>query len=114
MNNYYYSDEFAKMFKKLKKKYPSLPNDIEQFKTEFESNPELGVDLGGGFRKIRLKIGSKNTGKSGGGRIITFEMLANLNDKDILLVYLYDKSDTESVANDFVESVVGNYLKENN
>ena len=56
------------------------------------------ADLGGGFRKIRISIESKGKGKSGGARIITYEVLSYETERDVVLLYVYDKSDMEDVA----------------
>ncbi|GHT38200.1 hypothetical protein AGMMS49965_00820 [Bacteroidia bacterium] len=45
---------FDKSYKTLKKKYPSIPSDVEQFKKDFSENHTLGDDLGGGYRKVRM------------------------------------------------------------
>jgi hypothetical protein len=66
--------QFKKSFKNLYKKFPSLSLDYQKFEMAFSENPQLGVDLGDGFRKVRIAIQSKNKGKSGGGRIITHDM----------------------------------------
>lgn len=50
---------FARELKRLAKKYRSLKQDILSLKTNIEENPELGVDLGEGFRKIRLNFKGK-------------------------------------------------------
>lgn len=55
----------------------------------------MGVDLGGGFRKVRMAITSKGKGKSGGCRVIT---LNTLKKNDCLyLIYAYDKSGHDDV-----------------
>jgi mRNA-degrading endonuclease RelE of RelBE toxin-antitoxin system len=64
------TDEFEREFKRLKRKYRSLPDDIKQCQAEIERNPRTGVDLGSNIRKIRLSIKSKGKGKSSGARII--------------------------------------------
>ena len=66
-----HSPTFEKELKALSKKYKSLREDIEKLKKEIEENPLLGTSLGGGYKKIRLNITSKNQGKSGGARVIT-------------------------------------------
>lgn len=60
---------FAKELKRLAKKHKSLKKDIISLKRELEENPETGVNIGSGFRKIRLAITSKGKGKSGGARV---------------------------------------------
>lgn len=60
---------FVKEVKKLKKKYPSLTQDLKILKQELVNNPKSGTPLGDNSYKIRLKIKSKEKGKSGGGRV---------------------------------------------
>ncbi len=60
------SPDFVKGVKALAKRYPSLKSDLLQLRQSLEHNPEQGVDLGGGFRKIRMNIKSKGRGKAGG------------------------------------------------
>jgi hypothetical protein len=88
---------FEKNYKRLKKKYPSLPSDVEQFKTGYVENPKLGIDLGNGFRKIRLAIHSKGKGKSGGARIVSYELCLSACGNTIVLVDIYDKSEKETM-----------------
>jgi hypothetical protein len=54
--------------------------------------------MGGSVFKYRMSVKSKNKGKSGGFRIISFEVLVNENEKDITLLTLYDKSEQESIS----------------
>lgn len=63
------TDNFKKEAKKLIKKYASLRTELGKELTE---NPTLGIPLGNDVYKIRLSIASKNKGKSGGARIISF------------------------------------------
>ena len=63
---------FEKEVKRLAKRYPSLKSDIKALRDEILANPTAGTDLGGGLRKIRMRIASKGKGKSGGARVITF------------------------------------------
>lgn len=62
-----------------------------------ELNPLSGVDLGSGFRKLRLAIKSKGSGKSGGARIITV-LLDCSDDGEVGLFFLYDKSERYSIS----------------
>lgn len=80
--------EFDKEYKRLKKKYRSLPDDLAELEQELIKNPNLGIDLGNNFRKVRMSIKSKNKGKSGGGRIITYSVVVSIIDKIIVLVTL--------------------------
>lgn len=53
------------------KKYKSLTADLIKLQKELIENPRLGTSLGKDIYKIRLKITSKNKGKSGGARVIS-------------------------------------------
>lgn len=92
------TETFEKDFKRLSKKYPSLPKDIKTIRQELIDNPNLGVSLFGGFRKIRMAITSKGKGKRGGARIITFNYLVNTPQGKIVLVTMYDKNEQENIS----------------
>lgn len=49
---------FRKEFKKLAKKYRSLPFDLERLIESIQENPIQDTDLGNKLRKIRLAITS--------------------------------------------------------
>ena len=53
-----YHPQFAKEVKRLAKKYKSLVSDLESLLSEIQNDPDLGVDLGHGVRKVRLSDGS--------------------------------------------------------
>lgn len=93
---------FRKEFKSLFKKYKSLKKDITNLRAEIEANPNIGIPLGDGFRKIRMQITSKNQGKSGGARVITHEVLIQTEEtaleiRSILFASIYDKSENDSI-----------------
>lgn len=67
-----YISVFAKELKRLGKKYRSMSQDYARLIEELHANPQAGVSLGGGVRKVRMAIASKNKGKSHGARVITF------------------------------------------
>lgn len=55
---------FKKEFKRLYKRYPSLEQDVKNLREEILANPTtIGTDLGGGLRKIRMRIASKAKAK---------------------------------------------------
>ena len=74
-----------------------MKDDFEAFRKEFSENQELGEDLGGGFRKIRIAIESKNKGKSGGARVIVYNFFLKTLPNDILLIDIYDKSELSTM-----------------
>ena len=104
---------FEKSYKRLKKKYSSLKADIEEFKKEFNENPAIGTNLGGGFRKIRIAIKSKNRGKQGGARIITYDMCIKTEDKVVILVEIYDKSEISTLLESEYEAMLIDFLTKN-
>ena len=78
---------FAKSAKRLQKKYPSFDHDLEGLGDSLKEDPEQGVAIALGFRKIRLAIKSKGKGKSSGARVIT---LVKVTETTVTLVTVYD------------------------
>ena len=96
------TDNFIKEAKPLVKKYASLKKELDELFTELEQNPTLGTPLGNDIYKIRLAIASKNKGKSGGARIMTF---VKIIDTTIFLTTIYDKSDYDTIADEALEQL---------
>ena len=94
---------FKRDFKPLLKKYRSLLDDFEQFKNELLKNPEMGIDMGNNTRKIRMAVASKNKGKRGGARVITFDVVVDYNNTDIFLITIYDKGEQDSISRKMIE-----------
>ncbi|MBR6251700.1 MAG: type II toxin-antitoxin system RelE/ParE family toxin [Bacteroidales bacterium] len=90
--------EFARELKQLAKRYPSMKDDYKSFLDELRANPLMGTDLGKNLRKVRLAIASKGKGKSGGARVITHTAIIEVNDRNITLVTIYDKSDQATIT----------------
>jgi len=89
---------FQREAKRLSKRYRSFKDDYAKFLDQLEANPALGIDLGGGLRKIRMAIASKGRGKSGGARVITFTIVTQVNETTVNLLYIYDKAERESIS----------------
>ncbi len=89
---------FEKEFKRLAKKYNSLVSDLFVLQEELLNGKDIGTDLGSGFRKIRLQISSKHKGKSGGARVITLTVMISLDEMNVNLLYIYDKSERSSIS----------------
>ncbi len=104
-----YSPEFAKSLKKLAKRYPSILDDLNDLINTLKENSNQGVDLGGGFRKVRLRISSKGKGKSAGARVITFNFILCSDIQELILLDIYDKSDRESISMKEIKSILKNY-----
>ena len=101
-------DEFERNFKRLAKKYHSLREDFVAFKQSLEENPMQGDDLGGNVRKVRMAISSKGKGKSGGARIITFNVKVEKDDTiNITLMSIYDKNEIQNVSDEYIKWLVG-------
>ena len=68
------------IFKRLKKRYRSLPDDVKRLLVSLVEDPEQGVELYNGMRKVRINFTSK--------------------------VYIYDKSDMDNVSDEFLDQVI--------
>ena len=92
-------EDFDREARRLSKHYASFKKDLTELIKELAENPMMGVDLGRGFRKVRMKIRSKGKGKSGGARVITHtaNVIVSENSGVLYLVDIYDKSVQESV-----------------
>lgn len=92
------SKSFNKELKRLGKRYASLADDYETLLHDLKQNPAIGTDLGRGLRKVRMRISSKGKGKNGGARVITFTVIASVDETTINLLYIYDKSERENIS----------------
>ena len=112
---FYSTQEFIKELKTLSKKYKSLKEDVKKLQEEFVANPNLGISLGDGLRKIRLNITSKNTGKSGGARVISHELLIEVGTTDetksVAFISIYDKSEYDTADLDIIKKIVKNFRR---
>jgi|ERR1700722_17802228 mRNA-degrading endonuclease RelE of RelBE toxin-antitoxin system len=86
---------FEREFKKLLKKHISLKKDLEIVINDLNKDPRSGESIGDNCYKIRMRISSKNKGKSGGARIITYVRFVN---EEIFLLSIYDKSTLGNIA----------------
>jgi len=91
------TEDFRKEFKPLLKKYPSIKKDFENLSKSILENPKQGINLGDGFKKIRLDIKSKGKGTSGGGRIITYEAIVSISETIITFVSIYNKGEYDTI-----------------
>ena len=106
----YYTPEFEKQLKRLKKKHRSLPKDIKHLCEQLQENPVMGIPLGNNCYKVRLAISSKGKGKSGGARVITFVVLA---ENEIYLANIYDKSEQENISTQRLKEIVNRINRDN-
>ena len=61
--------------------------------------------LGRGVRKIRMAIGSKGKGKSGGACVLTLTVLVS-EDADVTLLTIYDKDETDNVSDEYIRWLI--------
>ena len=104
------STQFKHEAKRLKKRYHSLDTDLDALVVELRQNPQAGTSLGNGVRKVRMAIASKGKGKSHGARVITATVLISIENSDIILLYIYDKAERDSISNQEIELL----LRQNN
>lgn len=103
------SDEFSRRAKRYARKYKSFTYDFRAFIAMIKENPYQGIDLGGGKRKVRMVVASKNKGKSGGLRVITYNIVKNDDTSvDVYLITIYDKSEYSSVSDSYINQIIEN------
>lgn len=97
---------FKKEFKRLLKRYPSLIEDVKTLRQNLEAFPDLGTDLGGGLRKVRMRITSMGKGKSGGARVITLTVIISTEETEIDLLYIYDKAERSTISRKEIDELL--------
>src|SRR5476651_1498110 len=100
------TDNFKKEAKRLIKKYASLRTEIAELGKQLSQNPTMGMPLGNDVYKIRLSISSKNKGKSGGARIISF---VKIIDETVYLLSIYNKGDKDTISDKEIEALLKDY-----
>lgn len=98
---------FKKEAKKLIKKYESLRSEIAELGNELSENPTMGTPLGNNVYKIRLTIASKNKGKSGGARVISFVKIV---DETVYLLSIFNKGERDTITDKEIEKLFIGYL----
>ncbi len=102
-----FTPEFRREYKRLAKKYISLDADLLALVDELKENPMLGTALGNNAYKIRLAISSKNKGKSGGARVITYFVT---DDEELYLLSIYDKSEQADISDKALKQLIDNVI----
>lgn len=98
-----FTTDFKTAYKRLKKKYASFDADFRTLMHLLTDQPEQGVELFDGIRKIRLNIKSKGKGKSGGARIII--RVQRINDV-LAFLFVYDKSEMDNVRDEYLRDII--------
>jgi mRNA-degrading endonuclease RelE of RelBE toxin-antitoxin system len=97
------SANFKKEAKKLVKKFPSLRQELATLFTQLQTNPAMGTPLGNDIYKIRLAIASKNKGKSGGARVLSF---VKVTATTVLLFSIYNKGDVDNLTDKEIQNLI--------
>ena len=79
---------------------------VELF-SKLEENPTLGTPFGNDIYKIRLAIASKNKGKSGGARVLSF---VKITQTTVLLFSIYSKGDIDQLTDKQIQELIQDYL----
>ena len=99
--------EFERRAKALSKKYKSFESDYSNFLDELEQNPFSGESLGRHTYKYRMSIASKGKGKSGGARVITYNVQEKTeNEIVVTLMTIYDKNEISNISDAYLRNLV--------
>ena len=89
----FFSKYFKNQLKKLKKKFPSIKDDV--LKKLKGINPSKEIHIGRSIYKVRIKSSDQNKGKSGGFRSYIYIYQG----KDLLVpLCIYHKSERVSIT----------------
>jgi hypothetical protein len=97
------TQKFNKAVKKLKKRFKNIEKDTSTFVDCLENYEDLGTYLGDGIYKARVANSDKNSGKSGGYRLISY---LKLIENEVYLLYIYDKSDFENITENEIDTLI--------
>ncbi len=106
-SKFYLTPRFDRSIRKLKKRYSKISDDLVKTFTDLEDNPESGVVIPDDFmiRKLRVASADMKRGKSGGFRLL-YKLLAKEPDElQIVLLYMYAKSEQADVSSSFLETL---------
>lgn len=74
----------------MAKKFSSIKNEFATLISSILIDPKSGISIGNNCFKIRLAIGSKGKGKSGGARVVTYIYVET---ETVYLLTIYDKGE---------------------
>jgi len=101
---------FDTRYKRFYKKFPSLNRELLELKKILLENPKSGVLITENTYKIRLGSSDKNSGKSGGFRIITYLIDEKEDGIEINLMLIYDKSEESSITKSEIIKIIKKYF----
>jgi mRNA-degrading endonuclease RelE of RelBE toxin-antitoxin system len=94
---------FDRELKRLAKKHRSIKADVGELGEQLEQNPTMGDEVIEHCYKIRMAITSKNKGKSGGARVITYVYVAQ---ETVFLLSIYDKGEQADIENHELKALI--------
>jgi mRNA-degrading endonuclease RelE of RelBE toxin-antitoxin system len=106
------SQAFIKDAKALLKKFHSLKTSIDNLISALIEDPYLGDAYGDKIYKVRLSDKSKGGGKSGGFRVMYYHLSKTDKGIEILLMTIFDKSDTATISKAQALKKLGKILDE--
>jgi mRNA-degrading endonuclease RelE of RelBE toxin-antitoxin system len=101
---------FDSRYKRFSKKFPSLEGELLELKAQLLKNPKTGTLITENIYKIRLASLDKNSGKSGGFRIVTYLVEENTDGFDINLLLIYDKSEESTIKKTEIIKIIKKYF----
>ena len=101
---------FDARYKRFSKKFPSLNIELLELKKTLLENPKSGILITENTYKIRLASSDKNSGKSGGFRIITYLIDEKEDGIEINLMLIYDKSEESSITKSEIIKIIKKYF----
>jgi mRNA-degrading endonuclease RelE of RelBE toxin-antitoxin system len=100
--------KFNRNLRLLAKKYPNIRGDIQPIIQRLQFGELPGDQISGvGYTifKVRVKNSDIQKGKSGGYRVIYYLKTA----KNIILITIYSKSDTEDIAAEEIQQILAEF-----
>jgi mRNA-degrading endonuclease RelE of RelBE toxin-antitoxin system len=94
---------FDRELKRLAKKHRSIKADVYELGEQLEESPTMGDEVIEHCYKIRMAISSKNKGKSGGARVITYVYVAQ---ETVFLLSIYDKGEQDDISNHELKELI--------
>lgn len=105
----YTTPTFEKEYSKLKKRFPKIDDDFEEFIDEVEIDGDIGSDLSGIVNdgnkvfKKRMKNSSARKSKRGGFRVIEYLVT---EDNIVYLLDIYSKTDQVNITNNRIRELI--------
>lgn len=104
--------EFKRDLKPLLKKYRTLKETILKLENDLILDPYLGESYGHKIYKVRISDASKGKGKSGGFRVMYYHLNITEDGIEILLLNIFDKSETSTIKKNNAVKLLDSILKE--